>query len=330
MPYPICQLNVGGVPVSSGFMNALISCTVTDKEGSSSDTIDLLLNAGPGLALPLSAAIITCAMGYRDGGVAFMGAYTADDVTIEALPYRVKVQGKSADMRAGIKEHKTRHWDNETYGGVVQKIAGENGLSARVDPSLAKHKGKDGYFYQGNESGAHWVERWARKLGGIMSVKDGQLIVAKKGAGLSVSGLSMGGIVVVPSMIIQDTCSTTFAQRPQHGEVEAGWHDQKSGEKKWEKAPGVQGGKAKYRVRGNHADKDTAKAAAESRGQDLRRAAIQTSVTIEGNVAARGGAMMTYAGVHPGIDGVPFIIDTATHTFTKGGYRTQISAKSQA
>ena len=35
-----------------------------------------------------------------------------------------------------------------------------------------------------------------------------------------------------------------------------------------------------------------------------------------------------FSGVRPGLDGVPYIIDTATHTYSKTeGYRTQISAK---
>jgi phage protein D len=331
--HPICQISINGVPVSGAFLQALISCTVTDKEGGEggADTIDLELEAGPGLVLPLSSAIITCFMGYRETGVSFMGAFTADDATLECLPYKIKIQGKSADMREGIKEHKSRHWDGETFGGVVQKMAGEVGLTARVSEKLASYKGKDGYFHQGNESNAHWIERMSRKLGGIMSVKDGNLVVAERGAGLSVSGLALGGIIVTPGMIIEGTCSTTFAQRPQHGDVEAGRHDKKSGERKWEKAPGVEGGSAKYRLRGNHDDQDTAQRAAESRGKDLRRSAVQTQVGIEGNIAARGGSPMSYAGVHPEIDAVPFIIDTATHKFLKrGGYTTQISAKAQA
>lgn len=329
--HPICQLSVGGVPVSGAFMNALLSCTVTDKEGTSSDTIDLELEAHPGLALPLNKAVITCFMGYRETGVAFMGSFTADDVTLDFLPYKLRIQGKSADMRAGIKEHKTRHWDGQTFGGVVQEMASEVGLTARVDPELARYKGKDGYFHQGGESNAHWIERMARRLGGILSVKDGQLVVARKGVGLSVSGLPLSGLVVTPATIIQGTGSVTFAQRPQHGDVEAAWHDPATGERKWETAPGVEGGEAKYRLRGNYADQETARAAAESRGRDLRRAATQTSVTIVGNVAARGGAPMSYAGVHPEVDGLPFIIGTATHTYAKGpAYRTQISANAKA
>lgn len=329
--HPICNINVGGKPASPAFMSAVISVTVTDKEGTSSDTIDIEMEAGTGLALPLSKAIITCAMGYQESGAAFMGAFTADDVTLHCLPYKLKIQGKSADMRAKLKEHKNRHWDGQTFGGVVQEMAGEGGLAAHVDPSLAGYKGKAGYFNQGNESNIAWIDRMARRLGGVMSVKDGRLSIIKKGAGLSISGLSLGGLVVRPSMILANTCQATFARRPEHGDVEAAWQDPKTGLRKWAKGKGVDGGEAGYRLRGNFDDEDTAKAAAESRGQDLRRASIQTQVTVEGNVAARGGAPMTYAGVHPGLDGIPFIIETATHSFSKGqGYRTQISAQSQA
>lgn len=37
---------------------------------------------------------------------------------------------------------------------------------------------------------------------------------------------------------------------------------------------------------------------------------------------------MLFQGIRPGLDGVPYVIDTATHTYSKSaGYQTAISAK---
>jgi len=39
---------------------------------------------------------------------------------------------------------------------------------------------------------------------------------------------------------------------------------------------------------------------------------------------------MSYAAVHPELDGVPFIIETASHTYaTSPAYRTAIQAKAK-
>lgn len=329
--HPICLITIDGVPLSEVAWSRLLSVTVTDKEGTSSDTIDLEFEAGPPyLALPRKKAIIACQMGYRESGVADFGRFTADDRVLDCLPYKIKVQGKSADMRAKLKQHKSRHWDGKKFGDIAKQIAGEHGLAAQIDAEIASYAGKEGYFQQENESDLHWLERFARKLNGLFTIKNGRMIIAKRGAGLTAAGVALGALIVEPSMIIQDTCSTTIGERESHKKVRAPYHDTKTGERKYEEAPANPDGDASYTLRHDHGDKDTAKRAAEARAKELQRSAEQTSVTIEGNVAARGGAPMSYAFVHPEIDGLPWIIETASHSFSKGqGYRTAIQAKAK-
>lgn len=315
-------------------MERLISVTITDKEGSRSDTIDIELNAGQNVAVPRKKAMIACWLGYaeNDGdvsGLDYFGTFTADDVELQFIPYKIKVQGKSADMRDTLKQHKERHWDNSTFGQVVSQIAGENGLSAQVDPALANFKGRDGYFAQEAESGLHWIERHAKKLNGLFAIKDGRLIVGNKGSGLTALGAAIGGLVVRPPMILTGTGSVKWTGRESHKEVEGGYHDMGEAKRKFEKAPANADGTAKYRLRHQFANKDEAKRAAESTAKDLQRSAMTTNVGIIGETRARGGGGMTYADVHPEIDGQPFVIETAAHTYTKAGYTTKIDAKTQ-
>jgi phage protein D len=326
---PVCIITIDGRPASNLFWQRLISVTVTDKEGSSSDTIDLSLNAGmpPDLAIPRRGAIITCQMGPSLGDLADFGTFTADDVTLHFLPYKIDVQGKAADMRASLKEHKSRHFDGETFGGVVQKMAGEHGLAAQVDPEIAAFAGREGYFLQEGESDLHWIERQARRLNGLFTIKNGRLIIAKKGAGMTAGGAALGGLVVTPGMVVEGTGSVTFAEREGHKTVRAAWHDTAEGVRKYEEAEANPEAEATYILRHDHTTQDAARRAAESRAKELQRQAETTSVTINGNTAARGGAPMSYAGIHPQVDGQPFIIESAAHSFSKGGYTVQISAK---
>lgn len=330
--HPKCVLTIDGVPVSGLFWERLIQVTVTDKEGMRSDTIDLELEAGPPyLALPKKKALIQCWLGYDETGIEFMGRFEAEDVELEFLPYKIHVQGTSADMRGPLKEHKEKHWDGKTFGDVVKEIAGEAGLTAQVAPRIAAFKGKDGYFAQEGESGIHFIERQASRINGLFAIKDGKLIVAEKGSGQTPGGSAAGSLIVVPQMVIKNTGKVKFTARDEHKEVRAGWHDHETGERKYEKAKGSPDGDVTHTLRHTFANKTEAKEAAGSRAKEQQRAADSTSVTIEGNTAAKGGVPMSYSGIHPEVDGLPWIIETGTHTFSKSqGYRTAIQAKAKA
>lgn len=322
--HPSVIITVDGQPVSGLFLERLISVSITDKEGTRSDTIDLLLEAGPPFfEIPRKKAIIAAWIEKE-----YFGSYTADDIDLACLPYKVSIQGKSADMRDDLKEHRSRHWDDATFGQIVQEIAGENGLAAQVDQDIANYKGADGYFAQEMESGLHFIERQSRRLDGVFAIKDGKLIVAKKGAGLTPGGSAIPTLIVTPQMIIKETCHIKWTERESHKTVRAGHTNLAEAERQYEEAGSNEKGTATLTLRHQFANKDEAKRAATAYANELKRSATQTSVGIEGTPRARGGGPMAYRGVHPAVDGTKFIIETATHTFDKGsGYKVSIEAK---
>lgn len=325
--HPWLVITIDGKPVSGMFTERLISVTISDKEGTLSDTIDLELEAGgpPFLSIPRKKAIIRA---WIDGS--YFGAYTADDIDLHCLPYKLQIQGKAADMRAGLKEHRGRNWDDSTFGDILNEIAGENGLTAQVDPEIAKFRGRDGYFAQEMESGLHFIERQTRRVDGVFAVKDGKLIVAKKGAGQTPGGSALAELIVRPTMLIKDTCRVSFTEREGHKSVRGAFHDLDTGERGYEEAESNAEAESILTLRHQFSGKDEAKRAATARANELRRTATQTDFGIEGNTGARGGAPMSYAGIHPEVDGQPFIIETATHKFSKGGgYTVDIHAQAK-
>lgn len=324
--HPSIIITVDGKPVSGVFLDRLISVTITDKEGTTSDTIDLSLNAGPPfLAVPRKKAIIAA---WIEGE--YFGAFTADDVELKCLSYTLSIQGKSADMRDDLKQHRSRHWDGATFGQVAQQIAGENGLVAQVDPEIASFAGKDGYFAQLSESGLHYIDRMSRRLDAVFAIKDGKMILAKKGSGATASGVMLPTLVVTPPMIIKDTCSIKWTERGTYKQVRAPYHDSDEGKRKYEAAASAPRGMAMLTLRHQVANEQEAKKVATAKANQLQRDSMTTSVSIIGNTGARGGATMMYAGVHPEADGQPVIIETASHKFDKGsGYRVDISAKTK-
>lgn len=327
--HPKFIITINGKPVSGLFLSLLKSVTITDREGTRSDSVEILLNDGPPLfnEIPDKRAIITVSGGYIETGLDYFGAFSDADVEIECLPYGMRISAKSADMKAGLKKHQERHWDGATVGQVFSELAGENGLTPQIAGKLASVKFPNDWVGMQNESVLHFGPRVAERIGGLFAVKDGKMIMAEKGSGQSPAGKGLPPLIIVPQMIVKGTCKVHFSAREKVKEVAAEWQDRDEAKRKTVKVPSDPEAEETYTLRQPYGDEAEAKRAAEAKAKELQTSADTTSVTIEGNTAARGGAPMSYAGVRPGVDGVPFIIETATHTFSKSGYTTAIDAK---
>ena len=104
MKTPRAEISVNGQPVASIFNERLVSVTIVDKEGVTSDSISCELNDGsPFAKIPRKGDIITAKLGYLETGVLDFGEYTADDPEVRCLPYGLSVNGKGANMREKLK-----------------------------------------------------------------------------------------------------------------------------------------------------------------------------------------------------------------------------------
>ncbi|MBI1620799.1 phage late control D family protein [Aquamicrobium zhengzhouense] len=327
--HPIVEMTVDGQPVAGAFYERLVSLTVTDKEGVSSDTFSAELNDGPPdfLALPRTGASVEIRLGYRETGVSSVGTFTVDKVDAKCLPYGLTISGKAADLRnSKLKETQERHWDNKTLGDIVKEIAGDVGLSAVVDSEVGSH------FYewiaQQDEPPIQFLERMASRHDALFSIKNGKLIFAKKHAGKSASGASTGAVVVTPDRIIQGTCQFEAADRSKYKKVVAYYHDREKGERVEVEADADSEGEAVLRLTDPLTDEAEAKKAAESKANDLERGKGSASVTVVGDTGIIAGAPLLFEGVRPGLDGVPYVIDSVEHSYSKTtGFTTHISAK---
>lgn len=327
--HPIVELTVDGTPVAGAFYERLISLSIVDKEGISSDTFEANLNDGPPdfLALPRKGAIVVPTLGYREGGVREMGRFTVDQISAKCLPYSLAINGKAADLRSGkLKEHSERHFEDKTLGEIVEEIAGEAGLTARIAPALASHPYK--WIAQESETPIHFLERLARRHNALFTVKDGNLVFGERGSGESTSGAPLGAIIVTPAMAIKDTISFEFNDRSTFGKVAAYYQDRDKAERVEIEVDGDGEGDAVYRIPEPFADPAEAEKAAEAKARQLKRGEGSASVTMAGDTAIVAGAPLIFEGIRPGLDGVPWVIETATHTYSKrAGYRTALDLK---
>lgn len=324
---PQVQITVDGNPVAGGFYERLVSISVTDKEGLASDTFQMELNDGPPqfLALPRKGAIVDIRIGY--GAARSLGTYVVDKVSCKFLPYSLSISGKAVDfLNSKLKERKERHWDKAKVKDIVSDIASDVGLAAYVDDEVGSHTYE--WFGQQDEPPIQVLQRLAARHNALFSVKNGKLIFSKRGSGNAASGSFMGSVVVTPPRVIQGTGSFEANDKTKYQKVVAYYEDKDKAKRVEVEADSDADGDSVYRIAEPYADAAEADKAAQSKAKDLKRGEGAASVTVIGDTAIVAGAPLLFEGVRPGLDGVPYIIDTATHSYSKQeGYRTAISAK---
>lgn len=236
--HPRIEVMIDGQPVAGGFYERLVRCTVTDKEGISSDTFDMELDDGNPvvngepvfLAIPKTGAVVDIRMGYVETGLRSLGSFTVDKITVKCLPYSMSISGKAADLRKGkLKERQERHWDKKRVSEIVEEVAKESGLKASIDPEIGDHE--YGWMAQQDESNIHFLERLAQRHNALFSIKNGHLIFAKRGSGNSASGAFVGSVVVTQSMMLQGSCSYEINDKSKHKKVKAYYQDKDKAER---------------------------------------------------------------------------------------------------
>lgn len=324
---PQIEVTIDGNAVAGAFYERLVSITIVDKEEAGADTVDIELNDDPDsfLAIPRKGAIIDVRLGY--GSLRSLGQFTVDKVSVKCLPYSMQISGKSADLRKGkLKERQERSWDKKKVKDIVGEIAGESGLSAAVDSEIGDHEYE--WFAQQDESNIHFLRRLAERHNALFNIKNGRLIFAKRGSGNSAAGTFVGSVVVSPQVIVEGSCSFEANDRTKYNKVVAYYQDSDTAKRVEIEADGDEDGDSVFRIPEPFSSVGEADKAAQARAKDLKRGEGAASVTVIGDTAITAGAPLLFSGVRPGLDGAPYIIDTATHTFSKGqGYTTQITAK---
>lgn len=326
---PLVEMTIDGQPVAGAFYERLISLSVVDKEGIESDTFDASLNDGPPdfLALPRKGAIAVIRLGYRESGVRQVGRFTVDAVRAKCLPYGLTISGKAADLRKGkLKTRAERHWDGKTLDEIVKDVAGDVGLSARVAPSIASHRYE--WMGQQDETPLHFLERLARRHNALLTVKNGNLVFAERGAGKAISGSALPPVVITPPRVIEGTLDFEFADRQAFGKVVAYYQDRKQAKRVEVEASGEASSDSVYRIPEPFADAAEADKAAQAKAKQLKRGEGSFSVDVIGDTSIQAGAPLVCEGIRPGLDGVEWLIDSVTHTISKSaGFRSKISAK---
>ena len=327
----ICIVIVDGTDISSALMPRLIDLSVTDKSGSSSDTVSITIDDTDGVVyLPREGVSIEVSLGWQDQGAALVFRGVVDDVKSSGSRSggrTISISGKGFDAQGKAKQPNEKHWDDKTLSDVFQEAAKLGGINnVKVDEELGKLKRL--YWAMQGESFIHFGERIAREVGGTFKISNDTAILAKRNGGKSAGGKSLAVINATygDNLITWEISPVTG--RPRYKKARTRWYDRKTGTWKSEEVEiEDEGAKAQFTSRYPASDADEAKQNSDSRKADSERGKGSGSITINGNSDAQPEGSINLSGARDGIDGT-YTIDTVNQSFSRSsGWTTRLDLK---
>lgn len=303
----------------------MVSVVIDDDRGTDSDKASIELDDLDGqLVFPDPGQKLTVKGGYVGEPGDVGGDYEVDQVDLAGWPQSITVSMSTVSASSDTKVKKTeahKKQETSTLGALMRKIAKRNKWTPKIDPKLDKVK----IPYQGqtNEFDMQFANRVAKKYGGVVTVKKGNMVVVRPGRGKSASGQQMETLTVSPGVNLLDY-SVSYKKREEHKKAQAHTFDRKD-----VKRVDVDAGKGEitYKLRHPFVDKDEAKAVAESKLSDLNRGAQSATFTIEGDVTACAERPVKATGVRAKVDG-DWSTKRASHKFADDKYQTTLECES--
>lgn len=333
---PDFSVSADGLDVTDRFAGCKVEIEVVDATGTESDSVEIVIfDPAAVVAPPRRGAELAVSLGYKETGLVPQGRFKVDQTAFAGPPHKIRITGNAADNRASLKERRIKDYTDKSLGEIAQEVAGRHGLQAKVASDLAQIKfpvlagGDQSYIGQHEESDTAFLTRVAERVGGFMSIKDGKLIIARRGDGKSMSG-ARGLVIVYNTMLTgPDSYELVLKDKPSHGEVEASYFDRG----KVAREPVVKGGgdgNVAYRFREPFPSKKQAEDAADGKARELQREVASASFTVWGDPTIRAEMDLVAAGIRPGVDGVQLSIERVTHRIDSGGgFTTRIECEAK-
>jgi len=327
MPTPFFKISAGGKDITSKLSGIGISLTITDGVGIESDTISLVIDDQDGVVkAPKTGVILEIEGGYLEGPKRNFGKYKVDQVAYSGYPQMISISAQSVDAKSDQKQRRVDDYPKEdfpTYGDVFEKLAGRMGLKLSITDELKSKKLS--FEFQSEENDLSFTTRLGQKLDASVTVKSGNLIIAKRGTGKSVSGYELPVIDITGGVNVLNYTVTT-KDKPKHAEVEASWFDRESAERKTLSVEvGSEG--PKFLMRAPFQDEAEARLAAEAQAKTLQRGEASASFSIDGSPHARAEAYVYATNIRSIVDGKWRAV-SVTHNFSSSApYTTGVECE---
>lgn len=326
---PFIHITVNGNEVSGGFYSRLISATARDEAGQTSDRITFTLDdSGNAIELPPEKATIVVNGGWLDGEQGLIGTYEMQSIELKGdvdSGEFVVIQASAADLKRKLKGVDREHFEEKTFGEIVETVAKRNSMTAKVDPELAKIKIP--YRARIDTSEIDFLTTLADEIGGVVKPMGAKLVVSKRGA-----AKSTGGQNLAPIQIEKSHCSSWSIEpsgRAQYGKVKGAYIDQKTGKRVKVEAPtGLDG--PDFTLKNPLPNKEQAEKAAQAEAQRLTRNTGEGHFQLaRGRFSAQAEAdVIAGPSFRTGIAGT-WRADAVEHVWDESGWATKVEVKSK-
>lgn len=325
---PMIRITVDGQEVAGPFYSLLIKATVRDEAGQKSDQLTIDLDdPGNQIQKPREKARFEVWLGYKETGLVKVGTYEMQSFTRKWGDdgETVTIQASAADLKKQLKGSGREHFEDKTFGEIVETIAKRNGLTASVDPELAKTKIK--YRARVDSSDIDFLTTMADEFDAVVKPMGSRLVATTRGKGKSAGGESLPPIEIAKA----DTSSGELAPdaRAQYGKVRTSYIDQKTGKRVSETAEtGLDG--PTFTVRDPLPSSELAKKKGQAEARRLTRNTADGSVTLaKGRPEAQAEADVILGDGFPSDVAGAYRADAVEHTFDDNGFRTKIEIKAK-
>lgn len=301
----------------------LLSIRTTDKPGLEADECEIHIDDRDGkVAFPKKGATLEISLGYIGEKLTFIGRYKVDEIEVSGPPQTIVIRGKPANIAATMKSQKRYAWENVKLADIVGDVARRNKLQPLCQV-VADVPRAD----QINESDMHFITRLAKQHGATATVKDGKLIVAKRGEGKSGSGKQLPEIALHRDDLA--SYSMIFPDRALYGEVQTNWHNKKTGKQEVvlmvnKDAPkGVSA--PKHTARHAYPTKEASEAAAQAHLNALNRATMTGRVELyRGRADIGAEKWVKFDGIKQDVN-VTYLIESVEQRFSKDAWITSFT-----
>lgn len=317
---PTFRITHDSADITGKIADRLLSLRLTDEAGVTSDQFELALDNRDGaVAIPETGAVLQVAMGYEGQPLYDMGRYTIDEVESSGMPRTLSLRGKAADMKTSLKNQKKRDWEKTTLGKIVETIASEHGITAKV-----AEKYKDvtvDHLDQAYESDMNILTRLAEQYGAVMKPAGGFLLFIERGVGVNADGQPLPTTPISIDEAMDWRAS--IHERQFYARVGAHWRDKRRSAVSYVYAGS--GDPVMY-VRHPHKSEADALAAAEAKLRQLSRGRTGLSMVLRGRPVLCAEMPIIVSVSDPVADG-EWVIVRAEHRFDGGGLTSSIEAQ---
>lgn len=324
------SISVGGQDISSILAPILISLTVTDKSGTSSDTCSIEIDDTDGrVVMPATGAEIVVVLGRIGGTIREVFRGKVDEVRSRGGARTLSISAKGADSNGKAKQPQSRHMDNKTLEQALQEAGRAAGITdIRVDQQLRSLQRP--YWAMDAESFMHFGERLAREVGGVFKISGARAVMARRGSGQSPSGQSLPSITATWGENLLDWDISPKLGRSQYRETRARYYNPQTAS--WQdvrvQVP-TEGAEAQSTHRHTRANRGEAQSQAQNDSASADANKGGGSVTIDGDASAMPEGTCQVQGARPGIDGA-YRIESVEHNLaggSSGGFTTKLTLK---